>query len=156
MSRYDTVENLRRCVAELETALTSLTEQLHQQRLLAGRVFELPAVRKGEDHRQVTEIKVVQHLAQPALKMALAHYNRLFMQHQSEKLSTKSAVRLPGAICIEAKSKQAALIRQRVASVNSLKKKLENIITVESGVSSEERFEFVHQHLRGLINLNVY
>ncbi|MCX8956063.1 DNA replication terminus site-binding protein [Erwinia psidii] len=156
MSRYDAVENLRLCVAELENALSLFTVQVQQQRLLFARVFELPPVKKGEDHRKVTEINVVQHLAQPALQMALTHYCRLFMQHQSETLSTKSAVRLPGAICIEANSQHAALIRYQVQSINNLKAKLEKIITVDSGVSSEERFEFVHQQLRGLITLNAY
>ncbi|WP_158781357.1 DNA replication terminus site-binding protein [Pantoea sp. BAV 3049] len=156
MSRYDAVDELHLCVARLEAALASFTYQLPQQRLLAARVFELPLIKKGQEHEPLNEIKVVQHLAQPALQMALTHYSRLFMQHQSETLSTKSAVRLPGAICVEASTDEANLLKQQIDTINTLKARLEQIITVDSGVSSEERFEFVHQHLRGLITLNAY
>lgn len=156
MSRYDVVDELHRCVAALEAALDSFTDQLPQLRLLAARVFELPVIKKGQEHEPLNEIKVVQHLAHPALQMALTHYSRLFMQHQSETLSTKSAVRLPGAICVEAAVDEASQLKQKINTINTLKARLEQIITVESGVPSEERFEFVHQHLRGLITLNAY
>lgn len=156
MSRYEAVENLHRCATDLQEALGKLNAQLAELRLLAARVFELPLIQKGQEHDPVTEIEVVQHLAQPALSKALAHYSRLYMQHQSETVSTKAAVRLPGAICLEAATKEADALRQQVDQVNKLKKRLEQIITVESGVPSEERFEFVHSHLRGLITLNAY
>lgn len=156
MSRYDAVDNLHRCVEELQTALAALTQQLPQLRLLMARVFELPPVHKGQEHQPLLQINVTQHLAQSALNLALSHYSRLFIQHQSESLSTKAAVRLPGAICFEANPEQSALIRQQVEAINSLKYRLEQIITVESGVETEERFEFVHTHLRGLITLNAY
>jgi len=156
MSRYEAVENLHRTAGDLQAALNELTSRLAAQRLLAARVFELPLIQKGQEHDPVTEIAVVQHLAKPALAMALAHYGRLYMQHQSETVSTKAAVRLPGAICLEATPQEAEAIQQQVSLVNTLKQRLEQIITVESGVSSEERFEFVHSHLRGLITLNAY
>lgn len=156
MSRYEAVENLHRTAGDLQAALNELTSRLAAQRLLAARVFELPLIQKGQEHDPVTEIAVVQHLAKPALSMALAHYGRLYMQHQSETVSTKAAVRLPGAICLEATPQEAEAIQQQVSLVNTLKQRLEQIITVESGVPSEERFEFVHSHLRGLITLNAY
>ncbi|MBV4366612.1 DNA replication terminus site-binding protein [Erwinia sp. BNK-24-b] len=156
MSRYEAVENLHRTAGDLQAALNELTSRLAAQRLLAARVFELPLIQKGQEHDPVTEIAVVQHLAKPALAMALAHYGRLYMQHQSETVSTKAAVRLPGAICLEATPQEAEAIQQQVSLVNTLKQRLEQIITVESGVPSEERFEFVHSHLRGLITLNAY
>jgi len=156
MSRYDTVDRLHRCVAQLEAELTGLEQQILDLRLLTARVFELPAVEKGQEHEPLTQIAVEQRVGQAALQRALAHYGRLFMQHQSEKLSTKAAVRLPGAICLEADSERAALLHQRVEGINLLKKQLEKIITVDSGLPSEERFEFVHTHQRGLITLNAY
>jgi len=156
MSRYEAVENLHHTAGDLQAALNELTSRLAAQRLLAARVFELPLIQKGQEHDPVTEIAVVQHLAKPALAMALAHYGRLYMQHQSETVSTKAAVRLPGAICLEATPQEAEAIQQQVSLVNTLKQRLEQIITVESGVPSEERFEFVHSHLRGLITLNAY
>jgi len=156
MSRYDIVDRLHRCVAQLEAELTGLEQQILDLRLLTARVFELPAVEKGQEHEPLTQIAVEQRVGQAALQRALAHYGRLFMQHQSEKLSTKAAVRLPGAICLEADSERAALLHQRVEGINLLKKQLEKIITVDSGLPSEERFEFVHTHQRGLITLNAY
>lgn len=156
MRHYDTVDKLHRCVADLEQELAALQQQILSMRLLSARVFELPVVEKGKEHNPLTQIQVEQLTGQAALQRSLTHYGRLFMQHQSEKLSTKAAVRLPGAVCLEADSTLSALLHQQVASINQLKQRLEQIITVESGLPSEERFEFVHRHLRGLITLNAY
>lgn len=156
MSRYSAVEQLHECVTQLEEQLAGLQQQLRSMRLLAARVFELPEVEKGREHDPLTQIAVVQHTGEQALQRALAHYGRLFMQHQSEKLSTKAAVRLPGALCLQASAQEQQRVRQLVSDINRLKQQLERIVTVDSGVPSEERFDFVHTHLRGLITLNAY
>jgi len=156
MSQYDAVAALHQCVNQLEAELNQLQQQLQSLRLLAGRVFSLPPVIKGKEHDAITKIEVTQHLGSDALALGLEHYCRLFMQHQSEQLSTKAAVRLPGALCFAADAAQSALLHQQIERINRLKLRLEQIITVESGVESEERFEFVHTHLRGLITLNAY
>lgn len=156
MSRYDLVADLHEYVNALERGLSSLRQQVEQQPLLIARAFSLPEIEKGHENDEIERIAVTQHLGQKARDMALAHYCRLFMQHQSEKLSTKAAVRLPGAICIEADEAVSEHISQQVADINALKLRLEHLITVESGLPSEARFEFVHQHLRGLITLNAY
>lgn len=154
--RYDLISDLHDCANSLERSLAELREMIMAQPLLIARVFSLPSVEKGHEHDAVTEIAVEQHLGETAREMALAHFCRLFMQHQSEKLSTKAAVRLPGAICIEAEGEREAALTAQIAQVNQYKARLEQIITVESGLPSEARFEFVHQHLRGLITLNAY
>jgi DNA replication terminus site binding protein len=156
MSRYDLVADLHECVNTLELSLSSLRQQVEQQPLLIARAFSLPEIEKGHENDEIDRIAVTHHLGQKARDMALTHYCRLFMQDQSEKLSTKSAVRLPGAICIEADEATSEHISQQVADINALKLRLEHLITVESGLPSEARFEFVHQHLRGLITLNAY
>ncbi|AIX73817.1 DNA replication terminus site-binding protein [Pantoea sp. PSNIH4] len=156
MSRYDLVEDLRRCASQLEEELAALQQQLTALPLLVGRVFSLPPVAKGAEHDPVTQINVTQHLGNDARQRALQHYCRLFIQHQSENVSTKAAVRLPGALCFEADDHQHALLHQQVEKVNQLKAALERIITVESGLPSEARFDFVHTHLRGLLTLNAY
>lgn len=156
MMRYDLVADLHACVNALEHALSELRQQVEQQPLLVARVFSLPDIEKGHEHDEIARIAVTQHLGKRAREMALAHYCRLFMQHQSEKLSTKAAVRLPGALCIEADEAASENISARVSGINALKQRLEQLITVESGLPSEARFEFVHQHLRGLITLNAY
>lgn len=154
--RYDLISDLHDCANSLERSLGELRDMIMAQPLLIARVFSLPPVEKGREHDAVTEIAVEQHLGEAARDMALAHFCRLFMQHQSEKLSTKAAVRLPGAICIEADGEQETALADQIALVNQYKARLEQIITVESGLPSEARFEFVHQHLRGLITLNAY
>lgn len=156
MTRYDLVADMHQCVNDLELALGELRQQIEAQPLLIARVFSLPPVVKGREHEAITQIAVEQHLGDSALKMALDHYCRLFMQHQSEQLSTKAAVRLPGALCIECDEQREAEIGSLVDLINQLKARLEQLITVDSGLPSEARFEFVHQHLRGLITLNAY
>lgn len=154
--RYDLISDLHECVNQLEAALDRLRSAILQQPLLIARVFSLPPTEKGREHDAISEIAVEQHLGEQARDMALVHYCRLFMQAQSEKLSTKAAVRLPGAICIEAQGEQETALTRQTAEINTLKSRLEHIITVESGLPVEARFEFVHQHLRGLITLNAY
>lgn len=156
MARYDLVADLHQCVNDLERALGRLRATLESQPLLIARVFSLPPIEKGREHDPITQIEVEQHLGEAARDMALNHYCRLFMQHQSEKLSTKAAVRLPGAICIECDDAMEQAITVQVDEVNQLKALLEKLITVDSGLPSEARFEFVHHHFRGLITLNAY
>lgn len=156
MIRYDLVEDLRQCANQLEYELGALQDQLLSLPLLVGRVFSLPPILKGAEHEPVTQISVTQHLGEEARKLALQHYCRLFIQHQSENISTKAAVRLPGALCFEADDHQHALLHQQIDKINQLKAQLEHIITVESGLPAEARFDFVHTHLRGLLTLNAY
>ena len=86
----------------------------------------------------------------------MQHFQRLFIHHNNENISSKSAVRLPGVLCyaVDAAEHQSALLL--IEEVNKLKAELEHIVTVESGLAREQRFEFVHTHLRGLITLNAY
>ncbi|MFG1172634.1 DNA replication terminus site-binding protein [Erwiniaceae bacterium CAU 1747] len=156
MSLYEAVERLHHCVAELESELSNLQQQIITLRLLAARVFELPAVEKGKENDPLTQIAVEQWVGQAALQRALSHFGLLFMQHQSEKISTKAAVRLPGVLCLQADTEQSTLLHQQVQRVNDVKQQLEKIITIDSGLPSEARFEFVHTHQRGLITLNAY
>ncbi|SFM98822.1 DNA replication terminus site binding protein [Izhakiella capsodis] len=156
MSRYQAIGQLHQTVKELELKLRELQHPLKQLPLLAGRVFVLPDVTRGKEHDPRPQITVTQLQAEEARAQALHHFGLLFMQQQSTQRSTKSAVRLPGAICLEATDSVAENLRNRVLHINQLKRRMEQIITVDSGVASEERFAFVHQQLPGLITLNVY
>lgn len=95
-------------------------------------------------------------MGQAARDLALEHYQRLFIHHNRENVSSKAAVRLPGVICLAVEQPEYLTLQAQLALINRLKGELEQIITVDSGLAPEQRFEFVHTHLHGLITLSAY
>ncbi|MEG7406648.1 DNA replication terminus site-binding protein [Serratia marcescens] len=156
MSRYDVIGRMNACFVELEQTLGALQQQITPLRLLAARVFSLPEVEKGQEHQAISHIAVEQHVGQAARDLALEHYQRLFIHHNRENVSSKAAVRLPGVICLAVEQPEYLTLQAQLALVNRLKGELEQIITVDSGLAPEQRFEFVHTHLHGLITLSAY
>ncbi|HEO9033002.1 MULTISPECIES: DNA replication terminus site-binding protein [Serratia] len=156
MSRYDVIGRMNTCFTELEQALGALQQQIAPLRLLAARVFSLPEVEKGQEHQAISHIAVEQHVGQAARDLALEHYQRLFIHHNRENVSSKAAVRLPGVICLAVEQPEYQALQTQLALINRLKGELEQIITVDSGLAPEQRFEFVHTHLHGLITLSAY
>ncbi|PNU33126.1 DNA replication terminus site-binding protein [Serratia marcescens] len=156
MGRYDVIGRMNACFNELEQALGALQQQIAPLRLLAARVFSLPEVEKGQEHQAISHIAVEQHVGQAARDLALEHYQRLFIHHNRENVSSKAAVRLPGVICLAVEQPEYQALQTQLALINRLKGELEQIITVDSGLASEQRFEFVHTHLHGLITLSAY
>ncbi|NGX86124.1 DNA replication terminus site-binding protein [Rahnella sp. Lac-M11] len=156
MADYDLIARMNSCFNELELALHDLGNFLNQLELLQARVFALPEIAKGEEHNPADKIQVTPFTGEAAQQLALQHFQRLFIHHNNENVSSKSAVRLPGVLCyaVDEAEHQSALLL--IEEVNKLKAELENIVTVESGLAREQRFEFVHTHLRGLITLNAY
>ena len=156
MADYDLVQRLTVTFRELEQALRLFRAQLDGYRLLAGRVFQLPDVRKGEENEPLAQIEVTQRIGKEAHKATVQHFTRLFIQQQSENISSKAAVRLPGAVCYAVTEGQYRQTLDLIQHINQLKLALENIISVESGLASVQRFEWVHRHIPGLITLNAY
>lgn len=156
MASYDLIERLTTAFRELERDLVALRARLDGYRLLVGRVFSLPPVEKGDEHRPLREIEVTQKIGGEAHEAALAHFTRLFIQQQSEKISSKAAVRLPGAVCYSVSGEEYQRARELIERINQRKVELEQIISVESGLPSMQRFEWVHRHIPGLITLNAY
>ncbi|AYA40185.1 DNA replication terminus site-binding protein [Xenorhabdus nematophila] len=156
MNKYLSIESLTTCFKKQEEKLSELIGLLVNYPLIDARIFELPQIEKGEEHDQITEIQVNPLEGNEALNLGLHFYQKLFIHHNNPNISSKSASRLPGAICFSVSHQQYKEAMNLINEVNQLKAELENIVTKESGVSKEQRFEFVHNHLRGLITLNAY
>lgn len=156
MAKYDLIERMNGRFAALEIALQHLHQQLNTLPLLAARVFLLPEIEKGTEHQPIEKITVTAKVGNEAKDLGLQHYQRLFIHHQGQNTSSKAALRLPGVLCFTVSDKQLGECENTIYQINQLKSELEHIITVESGLPSEQRFEFVHTHLHGLITLNTY
>lgn len=153
---YDLPQRLITTFNQMEAALHTLQAQMQECRLLAARTFELPPVAKGDEEAAKETICVEQRVGKRAWDQALTHFSHLFIHQQSENLSTKAALRLPGAICLETTPHQAIDIRAQLALVNDYKTQFENLVTVETGLPSAARFEWVRRYLPGLLTLNAY
>lgn len=156
MDHYQLIAALHDTFSSLEKRLAELRLNLAQFPLLNARVFPLPTVEKGKEHDPITQITVTILLGDAARDAGLAHFQRLFIHHYAETVSSKAAIRLPGALCFEVTQEEYEQTRQLTETINALKATLEQLITRESGLAAEQRFEFVHAHLPGLITLSAY
>ncbi len=156
MASYDLVERLNNTFRQIELELQALQQALSDCRLLAGRVFELPAIGKDAEHDPLATIPVVQHIGKTALARALRHYSHLFIQQQSENRSSKAAVRLPGAICLQGYRRGAAGSAGAYSAYQCPEGHLREDRHRRLRPAPTARFEWVHRHLPGLITLSAY
>ncbi|CNE59283.1 DNA replication terminus site-binding protein [Yersinia nurmii] len=156
MDKYDLILRMNTHFNQLESSLESLHQQLAEFPLLAAQVFTLPDIEKGQEHEAIEQINVTPVVGEEARELGLQHFRRLFIHHNKQNVSSKAAVRLPGVLCFALDKTEYRDCITLIEHINQLKHQLEHIITVESGLPSEQRFEFVHTHLHGLITLNTY
>ncbi len=156
MSKYDAIHALSLHFSALENHLDRLGLLLQKMTLLAARVFVLPEIIKGTEHNAVENISVTQITAEEACMLGRQHFQRLFIYHNGQNVSSKASVRLPGVICFSVNHEEYATSHTLITQINQLKAKIAQIVTIESGLEKEQRFEFVHTHLHGLITLSAY
>lgn len=156
MSANHVIDRMNVCFHQLEQGLIEIDTVLKSLTPLQANVFQLPDIEKGKEHDEVTHISVIPCSGEAAFDAGLQHFRRLFIHHHAQHISSKAAVRLPGVLCYSATYSQVKSTSALISEVNQLKKQLEKIIAVESGLPPEQRFEFVHAHLKGLITLSAY
>lgn len=156
MNKYNSINSLNTHFSELEYRLEELRQLLGKLSLLAAQVFVLPEIFKGAEHDAIEQISVTARMGSDACNLALQHFQRLFIHHNGQNISSKASVRLPGVLCFSVNDEECRQSQMMITHINQLKIKIEQIVTVESGLAKEQRFEFVHTHLHGLITLNAY
>ena len=156
MDRYQLIAELHHHFTSLEQRLDEMKRLFSTFTLLSAKVFTLPTVEKGKEHDPISHIRVNAMAGVAARDAGLAHFQRLFIHHYTENISSKAAIRLPGVLCFQVTLEQHALAMQLIETINSHKALLEHLITRESGLAADARFEFVHTHLPGLITLSAY
>ncbi|WP_311751820.1 DNA replication terminus site-binding protein [Proteus columbae] len=156
MNRYDLIEQFNLCFQQLEVEIKKLTDVLKNLTLLPSAVFELPEVSKEEEHDEVVRVTVSPCYNEEARDLTLKLMANLFIYDNAPHISSKRAIRLPGVLCFSTDNQTFKSVKKQVEQINLLKKQLSDIVTKESGISKEERFDFVHNQLKGLITLNAY
>lgn len=154
--KYDARYKLCKCFDLLKDKLAILLTELNTLTLTSAIVFKLPETKKGDENNDINQIAINTLTGKTALNLALTNYNRLFIHDNPHHISNKTAIRLPGALCFHLSPQRYSVIKKQLEIINKLKIELKNIVTLESGIKKEQRFEFIHQQLHGLITLNAY
>lgn len=153
---YSLIARLRTVFSELEQQIAAMRDYFSALPLLAARLYILPPVEKGKEHDPIYQIHPEPCGGEQARSYGLAHFQHLFIHHSSGNISSKAAIRLPGALCFAVSHEEYRQARILIDRINGLKQALEQIITRESGLAPTQRFEFVHRHLPGLLTLGAY
>lgn len=156
MNKYDLIAQFNDCFKQLEADIEMLSTLLKTLTLLPSAVFELPDVSKEEEHDEVVRVTVSPCYDEEARDLTLKLIANLFIYDNAPHISSKRAIRLPGVLCFSTDNQTFKSVKKQVEQINLLKKQLSDIVTKESGISKEERFDFVHNQLKGLITLNAY
>ncbi|HEO9717963.1 TPA: DNA replication terminus site-binding protein [Morganella morganii subsp. morganii] len=154
--RYDAGLSFNECFNRLESLLISFCQKIRQLSGVQTHVFQLPDRLKGEENEEIKTIRVIPVSGESATDTALVHYQRLFIYDNDPDISSKSAIRLPGVMFLPLSRSGQREMRQQLDDINMMKEQLMKIVTETSGVDKTQRFEFVHNQIKGLITLNAY
>lgn len=154
--RYDAGLSFNECFNRLESLLISFCQKIRQLSGVQTHVFQLPDRLKGEENEEIKTIRVIPVSGESATDTALVHYQRLFIYDNDPDISSKSAIRLPGVMFLPLSRSGQREMQQQLDDINMMKEQLMKIVTETSGVDKTQRFEFVHNQIKGLITLNAY
>ena len=153
--RYDAMISLTDCFNQLESALNTLCKAIRLHPSRTAEVYQLPEILKGEENNTVNTISVI-----PVSGEGLFHWHCLTISVcLSSIMIRKSAASLPSGCpvyCLLHSPCTTKIMQQQLNEVNRLKQQLASIVTETSGVDKTQRFEFVHNQIKGLITLNAY
>ncbi|EMM6940507.1 DNA replication terminus site-binding protein [Morganella morganii] len=156
LMRYDAGLSFNECFNRLESLLISFCQNIRQLSGVQTHVFQLPDRLKGEENEEIKTIRVIPVSGESATNIALVHYQRLFIYDNDPDISSKSAIRLPGVMFLPLSRSGQREVQQQLDDINMMKEQLMKIVTETSGVDKTQRFEFVHNQIKGLITLNAY
>lgn len=140
----------------LEIEIKQLSHLLLEQAQLVPFVastFILPNIIKGEENNEISHIPVQKLTSHSAIEATIKLINLLFIHNKSEEISNKSAIRLPGVICIQTELKTYREFNALISKINELKVQIKTIVTQ---INETQRFEFIRESLHGLLTLNTY
>ena len=145
--------NLTECFNRLEKQINELSHLLLTQSKFTANVFRLPEILKGDETNEISSIYVEKITGKEALNDVVQLINLLFIHKKSELVSNKSAIRLPGVVCVETSPADYQQFETLITQINSLKSEIKKIVT---DVDELQRFEFIRESLHGLLTLNTY
>lgn len=137
----------------LESNINLLCQLLQAQKDVNAAVFSLPETLKGDENNEVNSIFVDKHTGNDAIAQTIELFKLLFIHKKSELVSNKTAIRLPGVICLAPSYAEYKQFQQLISDINQLKIDIKQIVT---NVDEAHRFEFIRESLHGLLTLNTY
>ncbi|MGO2304586.1 MAG: DNA replication terminus site-binding protein [Providencia sp.] len=146
-------QNLIDCFNRLEAHINELSHLLLAQSMFTANVFRLPEILKGDETSEISSILVEKVTGEKALNDIIQLINLLFIHKKSGLVSNKSAIRLPGAICVETSPAGYLQFNKLITQINLLKIEIKKIVTQ---LDESQRFDFIRESLHGLLTLNTY
>lgn len=147
----DIKTQLRNTMVKLENQLEAFSSYLRSLDPALARVFILPFIPPGAENRSIERIEVNTVSDFSAFNMGMNIVNQLFAKTGH---STKSALRMPGALCFKANYEQQRYAQHLADEINLTKDIFyQQVQTLDH---PDNKFTVVHELFPMLITLNVY